>query len=101
MLSHVSKHTKSLKEITKEHHEISGKLITITGGLIFRCLLNKIIWKSKCKRMDSFITKNKKLDRLITYSPSITPDYNIPNNQLVNNQLEPKGTKPTQNGTRL
>ena len=78
MLSHVSKHTKRLKEITKEHHEISGKLITITGGLIFRCLLNKIIWKSKRKRMDSFITKNKKLDRLITYSPSITPDYNIP-----------------------
>ena len=27
--------------------------------------------------MDSFITKNKKLERLITYSPSITPDYNI------------------------
>ena len=51
--------------------------------------------------MDSFITKSKKLDRLITYSPSITPDYNIPNNQLVNNQLEPKGTKPTQSGTKL
>ena len=77
MLSHVSKHTKRLKEITKQHHEISGKLITITGGLIFRCLLNKVIWKSKRKRMDSFTTKNKKLDRLITYSPSITPDYNI------------------------
>ena len=28
--------------------------------------------------MDSFIKKNKKLDRLITYNPSITPDYNIP-----------------------
>ena len=28
--------------------------------------------------MDSFITKNKKLDRLITCSPSITPGYNIP-----------------------
>ena len=28
--------------------------------------------------MDSFIIKNKKLDRLITYSPSITPDYNMP-----------------------
>ena len=27
--------------------------------------------------MDSFITKNKKLERLITYSTSITPDYNI------------------------
>ena len=33
---------------------------------------------SKRKRMDLFITKNKKLDRLITYSPSIAPDCNIP-----------------------
>ena len=56
MLRHVSKHTKCLKGITKEHHEISEKLITITGGLIFRCVLNKIIWKSK--RVDSFITKS-------------------------------------------
>ena len=77
MLSHVSKYAKCPKEMTKEHHEISGKLMTITGRLIFKCLLNKIIWTSKCKRMDSFITKKKKLDRLITHSPSITPDYNI------------------------
>ena len=78
MLNHISKHAKCLKEITKEHHEISGKSIIITGRLIFKCLLNKIIWTSKCKRMNSFITKNKKLDRLITCNPSITPDYNIP-----------------------
>ena len=29
MLSHVSKHWKYCKETTKEHHEISGKLMTI------------------------------------------------------------------------
>ena len=72
----VSKHAKCLKETTKEHHEISGKLINITGRVIFKCLLNKIIWTSTRKRIDSFI--KKKMDRLITYSPSITPDYNIP-----------------------
>ena len=89
-LSHVSKHVKCLREITKEHHKISRKLITITGVLIFRCLLNKIIWKSKHKCMDSFITKNKKLDRLITYSPSITPDYNIPITNLSTINLNQK-----------
>ena len=31
MLSHISKHAKCLKEMTKEHHEISGKSMTITG----------------------------------------------------------------------
>ena len=28
MLSHISK---CLKEVTKEHHEVSGQLLTITG----------------------------------------------------------------------
>ena len=51
--------------------------MNITRGLIFRCLLNKI-WKSKRKCADSLITRNKKLDILITCSPSITLDYNIP-----------------------
>ena len=96
MLYPISKHAKCLKEITKEHREIPEKLMTITGGLIFRCLLNKIIWKSKRNRMDSLLQKNKKLGRLITYSPSINTRLQHPHNQF-----EPKGTKPTQNGTRL
>ena len=48
--------------------------MTIAGRLIFKGVQNKIIWTSKRKRMDS----NRKMDRLISYSPSITPDYSIP-----------------------
>ena len=75
--------------------------MTITGRFTFKCLQNKVICKPKRKRMDSFIAKNKNLDRLITYSPSITLDSH---NQLVNNpfdKLESNGARPTQNGTRL
>ena len=42
-LNHVSKHAKCLKKTPKEHHEISGKLLTITRRLILKLLLNKII----------------------------------------------------------
>ena len=48
--------------------------MAITGRFIFKSLQNKVICKPKRKRMDSFIAKNKNLDRLITYSPSITLD---------------------------
>ena len=47
--------------------------MTIAGRLIFKGVPNKIIWTSKRKRMDS----NRKMDRLISYSPSILPNYNI------------------------
>ena len=59
MLSHVWKHVKCLKDMTKEHHEISGKLMTITRRLIFKCLLNKIIWTSKRKSMGLLLTRTK------------------------------------------
>ena len=88
MLYPISKHAKCLKEITKEHREIPEKLMTITGGLIFRCLLNKIIWKSKRNRMDSLLQKNKKLGRLITYSPSINTRLQHLHNQTKLNQLK-------------
>ena len=77
MLSHVSKYAKCLKETTKKQDEVSGKIITIIGRLILKCLQNKIICTSKRNRMESYITKYKKLNILITCSSSITPDYNI------------------------
>ena len=40
--------------------------------------------------MDLFITKNKKLDRLITYSPSITPGHKIPIINLLTIYLNQK-----------
>ena len=40
--------------------------------------------------MDSFIIKNKKLDRLITYSPSKTPAYNITISNLSTIHLNQK-----------
>ena len=73
-LNYVSKHAKCLKETTKKPHKILGKSMTIKERSIFKYLLNKIMCTSKRKRMDSCITKSKKLDRLITYIPSITPD---------------------------
>ena len=73
-LSYVSKHAKCLKETTKKPHKISGKSMAIKERSIFKYLLNKIMCTSKRKRMDSCITKSKKLDRLITCIPSITPD---------------------------
>ena len=48
--------------------------MTIAGSLISKGVPNKIIWTSRRKRMDS----NRKMDRLISYSPSITPNYSIP-----------------------
>ena len=59
MLSHVCKYAKCLKETTKERHKISRKLMTITGRLIFKYLLNESVCTSKRKRMDSFIKKKQ------------------------------------------
>ena len=73
-LSYVSKNAKCLKETTKKLHKISDKSMTIKERSIFKYLLSKIMCTSTRKRMDSCINKNKKLDRLITYIPSITPD---------------------------
>ena len=72
----VSKHAKCLKETTKEHHEISGKLINITGRVIFKCLLNKIIWTSTRKRIDSFIKKKKKRKKKNGQINNILPFHN-------------------------
>ena len=64
MLSHVSKYAKCLKETTKEQDEVSEKIITIRGRLILKCLQNKIICTSKCNRMESYITKDKKTEQI-------------------------------------
>ena len=89
MLSHVYKYAKYLQETINQHHKISGELETITGRLTFKLFL-KVICKSQRKRMDLFTTKNKKLNVLITFSPSVTPDYNILIINLSANHLNRK-----------
>ena len=89
----VSKHGKCLKEIIKEHHKVSGKLQTITGDLIFRYLLNVNVWIHLLQKTKIWQTDNMQ--------PFHNTRLKNPHNQLVNNQSEPKGTKLTQNGTRL
>ena len=64
MLSHVSKYAKCLKETTKKQDKVSGKIITIIGRLILKCLQNKIICTSKRNRMESYITKYKKTEHI-------------------------------------
>ena len=72
-------------------HKISGKLMTITGCLIFKCLLDNIIHLNINRWIHLLRKKNKKLGRLITYSPLITPDYNIPIINLPAIHLNQKG----------
>ena len=97
MMSHVSKHAKYLKKTTKEHHKVSGKLLTITGQLIFKCLLNKIICISKLKTDGFIYYKKRKTGQINNIQAFDNTRLQHPHNQLVNSSFESKAAKPTQN----
>ena len=90
MMSHVSKHAKYLKKTTKEHRKVSGKLLTITGQLIFKCLLNKIICISKLKTDGFIYYKKRKTGQINNIQAFDNTRLQHPHNQLSTVHLNQK-----------
>lgn len=75
--------------------------MTITDQLIFKCLLKKIICTTKRKCIDSFITKNKKTEKINNMQCLQKTWLQHSHNQLVIDPFEPREDIPPGKGTRL
>ena len=66
LFEHLNKHKEDLKGFSREFTETSNKLLRNTGYTLGRALIQNIQKTQKKSRLDSFLTKNKKLRILIT-----------------------------------
>ena len=97
LVSHVVNHCKDLKNLIKIHRETSHKLQNSTGTLLFKLLMNKINNKTRMRRLNSFKTKNSKIEALIKpHRPNIhhnVPSYQVPVINLSSRELLPNELK--------
>jgi len=91
LLTHVLKHNKTLKELSEQYVIILNELQSIVGPLLLNLLLKRIDQYFRKKRLESFLTKNKKLSNLrppIEYRAYEIPVINLSSKELTRKETQ-------------
>ena len=90
MYEHLSKHYQDSKELCKKYELNKRTLRKNPGPLLSKFLLIQMRYKQLNERSQSFKTKNKKLQNLLSNNSTIRIKYSVPVVNLSNNCLAEK-----------
>lgn len=90
LFEHLNKHNQDLKELSRQYAETTDNLLKNTGYIFGRALIQNIQRSLTKKRLESFLTKNKKLHNLISRNLSTKIRYLIPVINLTDKHIAEK-----------